>query len=47
MIKTGQANGTSHLVEVREILEPEIAALAATRADEEIWRRWERPSAYG
>src|SRR5271167_1621631 len=35
MIKTGQADGTLHLVEVREILEPEIAALAATRADEE------------
>jgi GntR family transcriptional repressor for pyruvate dehydrogenase complex len=34
MIKTGQADGTLHLVEVREILEPEIAALAATRADE-------------
>ena len=35
MIKTGNAEGTLHLVEVREILEPEIAALAATRADEE------------
>jgi len=35
MLKTGQADGTPHLVEVREILEPEIAALAATRADEE------------
>src|SRR6202007_184893 len=35
MIRTGQAEGTLHLVEVREILEPEIAALAATRADEE------------
>ena len=34
MIKTGQADGTLHLVEVREILEPEIAALAATRAAE-------------
>ena len=29
------ANGSSHLVEVREILEPEIAALAATRITEE------------
>jgi GntR family transcriptional regulator, transcriptional repressor for pyruvate dehydrogenase complex len=35
MLKTGQPDGTAHLVEVREILEPEIAALAATRADEE------------
>jgi GntR family transcriptional regulator, transcriptional repressor for pyruvate dehydrogenase complex len=35
MMKTGQAEGTMHLAEVREILEPEIAALAATRADEE------------
>lgn len=35
MIKTGQLEGTLHLVEVREILEPEIAALAATRADDE------------
>lgn len=35
MMKTGQAEGTQHLAEVREILEPEIAALAATRSDEE------------
>jgi len=35
MIKTGQLEGTLQLVEVREILEPEIAALAATRANEE------------
>jgi len=35
MIKIGQADGASNLVEVREIFEPEIAALAATRADEE------------
>jgi len=35
MIKTGQAEGSLYLAEVREILEPEIAALAATRADEE------------
>ena len=34
MIKIGQPEGSSHLVEVREILEPEIAALAATRAEE-------------
>ncbi|HYA64181.1 MAG TPA: FadR/GntR family transcriptional regulator [Candidatus Sulfotelmatobacter sp.] len=35
MIKAGQLEGTLQLVEVREILEPEIAALAATRADDE------------
>jgi len=35
MIKTGQLEGTLQLVEVREILEPEIAALAAARADED------------
>jgi GntR family transcriptional regulator, transcriptional repressor for pyruvate dehydrogenase complex len=35
MIKTGQLEGTLQLVEVREILEPEIAALAAKRADDE------------
>ncbi len=35
MIKAGPRDGTLHLVEVREILEPEIAALAATRATEE------------
>jgi len=35
MIKNGHAEATLSLVEVREILEPEIAALAATRADEE------------
>jgi GntR family transcriptional regulator, transcriptional repressor for pyruvate dehydrogenase complex len=31
MIKIGQPEGFSHLAEVRAILEPEIAALAATR----------------
>jgi GntR family transcriptional regulator, transcriptional repressor for pyruvate dehydrogenase complex len=35
MIKTGNADSTVHLTEVREMLEPEIAALAATRAGEE------------
>jgi GntR family transcriptional repressor for pyruvate dehydrogenase complex len=35
MIKVGQPEGTANLAEVREILEPDIAALAATRADEE------------
>ena len=34
LIKIGQPEGSIHLVEVREILEPEIAALAATRAEE-------------
>ena len=34
MIKIGQPEGSTHLVEVREILEPGIAALAATRAEE-------------
>jgi GntR family transcriptional regulator, transcriptional repressor for pyruvate dehydrogenase complex len=33
MLKIGQSEGSGYLVEVREILEPEIAALAATRAD--------------
>jgi GntR family transcriptional repressor for pyruvate dehydrogenase complex len=37
MMKVGQAGRSDHLVEVREILEPEIASLAAARAtDEEI-----------
>lgn len=35
LIRADQQDGTAHLVEVREILEPEIAALAASRADEE------------
>lgn len=35
LMKFGTLNGFSHLVEVREILEPEIAALAATRITEE------------
>lgn len=34
MIKIGQAEGSTHLAEVRELLEPEIAALAATRIEE-------------
>jgi GntR family transcriptional repressor for pyruvate dehydrogenase complex len=34
MIKINQPDGTLHLIEVREILEPEIAARAAARADE-------------
>ena len=35
IMKFGAANGSSSLVEVREILEPEIAALAATRITDE------------
>ncbi len=35
MIRIGQPEGSTYLAEVREILEPEIAALAATRADAE------------
>lgn len=35
IMKYGAVNASSHLVEVREILEPEIAALAATRITEE------------
>jgi GntR family transcriptional repressor for pyruvate dehydrogenase complex len=35
MMKVGQAGSSTNLVEVREILEPEIAALAAMRAGEE------------
>ena len=35
MIKLGQPEGSVYLAEVREILETEIAALAATRCDEE------------
>jgi GntR family transcriptional repressor for pyruvate dehydrogenase complex len=34
MIKIGQPNGSNHLAEMRGILEPEIAALAATRIQE-------------
>ena len=36
MLRSGQAEGAVHLTEVREILEPEIAALAAQRVDEEM-----------
>jgi len=35
IIKSGDPDGWAYLVEVREILEPEIAALAAIRADEQ------------
>jgi len=35
MMKIGQPEGSTQLAEVRAILEPEIAALAATRAEEQ------------
>ena len=35
MLKTGQLDRSPHLAEVREILEPEIAARAATRAQDQ------------
>ena len=35
ILRTGPEKGATHVVEVREILEPEIAALAASRADED------------
>jgi len=35
MMKIGQPEGSTHLAEVRAILEPEIAALAAIRAEEQ------------
>lgn len=35
IIKSGEPGGWGHLVEVREILEPEIAALAAVRATDQ------------
>lgn len=35
MIKIGQSGNLAHLEEVREILEPSIAALAATRVEEQ------------
>jgi len=35
MVRIGQPDGSIHLTQVREILEPEIAALAATRVEEQ------------
>jgi GntR family transcriptional repressor for pyruvate dehydrogenase complex len=35
ILKSGTPDGAAHLVEIREILEPEIAALAAVRADDQ------------
>jgi GntR family transcriptional repressor for pyruvate dehydrogenase complex len=36
MMRSDASEGTVHLAEVREILEPEIAALAAQRADDDM-----------
>jgi GntR family transcriptional regulator, transcriptional repressor for pyruvate dehydrogenase complex len=36
MTKIGRQEGLAHLVELRQILEPEIAALAAARIDEQL-----------
>ena len=36
MIRIGQSEGTQHLAEVRQMLEPEIARLAATRIEEQL-----------
>ena len=35
LVKSGEEEGRAHLVEVRDILEPEIAALAAVRAGDQ------------
>jgi GntR family transcriptional regulator, transcriptional repressor for pyruvate dehydrogenase complex len=37
MLKIGQEEGSQYLVEIRDIIEPEIAALAASRARDEIF----------
>ena len=36
MTRIGQLEGLTHLVELRQILEPEIAGLAATRMDDQL-----------
>ncbi len=36
MTRIGQPEGLAHLVDLRQILEPEIAALAATRIDDQL-----------
>jgi GntR family transcriptional regulator, transcriptional repressor for pyruvate dehydrogenase complex len=43
MIRIGQPEGSVYLAEVREILEPEIAALAAVRADEQALTSMREP----
>lgn len=45
MIRIGQPEGSGFLAEVREILEPEIAALAATRADAQALAAMREPIA--
>jgi DNA-binding FadR family transcriptional regulator len=45
MIRIGQPEGSSYLAEVREILEPEIAALAAARADDQALASMREPIA--
>ena len=36
MIRINQTEGSAHLAELRQVLEPEIAALAATRIEEQL-----------
>ncbi len=36
LTRIGQPDGLAHLVELRQVLEPEIAALAATRMDGQL-----------
>jgi len=36
MVKFGQLEGTSHLAQLRQMLEPEIAALAATQIEQQL-----------
>ena len=45
MIRIGQPEGSGYLAEVREILEPEIAALAAIRADDQSLAAMREPVA--
>jgi GntR family transcriptional repressor for pyruvate dehydrogenase complex len=45
ILRTGLEEGTAHVVEVREILEPEIAALAASRADDDAIASMREPVA--
>src|SRR5580700_4385393 len=43
MMRSGPSENTLHLAEVREILEPEIAAFAAQRADAEMLSAMREP----
>jgi len=36
MIRVSQQEGATHLAELRQVLEPEIAALAASRIEEQL-----------